>query len=863
MRLSAPAWLILGCLMMLIAACGDREQTGVTSMATSLAIASWVEPDGVNVGIEDVSALPEDLWQQGRTRFGYTRSTVWFRLDLGLPDDDGGDQWVLEFADPLIDRLDVYLPAAGRPHDWTELRMGDHQPFALRPLQTRRFAVPLDWPPGAAASVFVRVRTATSMHLPARLISYRALLDSDKRALVIDAIYIGVIGGLLLYNLLLMYRVREALYFYYASWLFMIALFVLAMNGLGFQYLWPFTSGWNDLSIVLSLLLSTFLLLGFWIRSIGEFIKWPMMPNDRTWLMLMVVVATLVAFMPYQIAIQVTIWLTLGCALGQVWLAILAGRNGFVGARGLLASFMPLLIAGYLLALQRFGLIDYSPATQHAIALGSALQAIMLSALLGDRLSRLRELNAAAFEMQRFNRSLGESNAALEASNCALREALEVSEARSRAIAEMKEKLRLAAEERNSEKSKFLAQAVHDLKQPLQAISIAVTPIQSLLGNNPNRQVSELVEVVRRAAQIMRNQISGLLDLSRLESGFIRPQIETIALRHFIEPLIDTFQAYGGERGVHIELGQDETEAVHIRSDPNLLRQILGNLVSNAIKYADSAKAPECRVRIHWRCLNGRVELTVEDNGIGVESRHLSDRAIFQPFFQAHNRLPEGEKGVGLGLSIVNAALTLMPDHGLVVESTFGVGSLFTLYMPKADAVADDAPIQPARREANPAGLAGKYVVLVDDDSLVRRSIVALLDHHEMLHDEFDSVENLTRKLGLLERRPDVLLSDYRLPDNRTALDVVAVMARIWPHVPTVVVTGDAEAAVTLAGRGDIAGVMHKPVSTAELLHHLARACELPEFDAPPDDSEADRCGIDDQPSDSTGRRPGQPDQRA
>lgn len=832
MRFAAPIWLFLGCLMMLAAGCGDRDRIGVTTMPVGVSIASWVEPDGEKPDIAEVAALPEHHWLQGKTRFGYMRNAVWFRLELDLPDDDGANPWVLEIDDPLIDRLDVYLPKStdGMP-DWEVVRMGDHLPFASRPLPTRHFAVPLEWPAGATETVFVRVATGTSMHLPVRLMTEQALLDSDKRALVVDAVYIGIIAGLLLYNLLLMYRVREVLYIYYASWLFMIALFVLAMNGLSFQYFWPGTTGWNDLSIVLSLLLSTFLLVGFWIRSIGEFLQWSILPSDRMWLLLMVVVATMVALMPYQIAIKVTIGFTLGCALGLVWLAIMAGRNGLVGAGGLLASFMPMLIAGYLLALQRFGLIDYSAATQHAIALGSALQAVMLSALLGDRLSRLRELNAAAMEMQRFNRTLGETNDALEASNCALREALQVSEARSQAIAEMKEKLRLAAEERNSEKSKFLAQAVHDLKQPLQAISIAVTPIQSLLGNSGNRQVIELIDVVRRAAQIMRNQISGLLDLSRLESGFIRPQLETIALRPFIEPLIDPFQTYGVERGVSIELAQDEGEVVHVRSDPNLLRQILGNLVSNAIKYADSSKAPECRVRIYWRCLDGRVAIAVEDNGIGIESRHLSERTIFQPFFQAHNRLPEGEKGVGLGLSIVNAALALMPDHGLTVESAFGAGSLFTLHVPKAVAIADDAEARALRREANLAGLAGKYVVLVDDDLLVRRSIVALLDHHEVLHDEFESLDGLRRKLGVLERRPDVLLSDYRLPDNRTALDVIAMMEQIWPNVPTVVVTGDAEAAATLAERGDIAGVLNKPVSTSELLNHLARACEIPEID--------------------------------
>ncbi len=181
--------------------------------------------------------------------------------------------------------------------------------------------------------------------------------------------------------------------------------------------------------------------------------------------------------MPYRLAIQLTIVLALGCSVALLWLAFHAGRNGFAGARGLVASFLPLLVGGYVLALQRYGLIGHMHLIQHAVAAGSALQAIMLSALLADRLIRLRELRAAAHEMSRFNQSLEESNSALEASNGALKESLEVSETRAMAIADMKERLRQTAEERNREKSKFLAQAVHDLKQPLQAIALALTPI--------------------------------------------------------------------------------------------------------------------------------------------------------------------------------------------------------------------------------------------------------------------------------------------------------------------------------------------------------------------------------------------------
>ncbi len=822
-------WWWLVCLA-LIGGCQPAGSGKSAAGDGQVAVASWIEPEGAPLTVAQVEAVPDADWRRdaGTQAHGYTRRAAWYRIQVTLPRTTPDSGWVLEFDEPLLNSLEVHLPRrVSGGEGWQLFRLGDHQPFAARPLPSRNFAVPLAWPAGTVAVVYVRVVSGTSIRLPTRLLSQHELGDEQGRARVIDALYLGVMGGLLLYILLVMVQVRELLYAYCAGWLVTISFFVLGMSGMTFQYLWPRAPGLNDPALVLGLLVSTFLLVAFWMRSVGEHVRSRYFPSERVWLSSMVIAALVAVALPYRVAILCAGLFALACSIGQVGLAIRAGRQGLVGMRGLPYAFLPLLIAGYLVAVQRFGLIDDIPWARHALAIGSALQAILLCAMLGDRLSRLREVDATALEIQRFNRTLGESNAALEATNCALREALQLSEVRSRAIAEMKEELRLTAEERNSEKSKFLAQAVHDLKQPLQAISIAVTPIQSLLGEAGDRRVVELIDVVQRAAQIMRNQISGLLDLSRLESGFVRPKIKPFALGELVEPLLDPLETYGRNRGVRIESSGGDDVDTHVRSDPDLLRQILVNLIGNAVKYSDPRKAPDCAVRLHWRVSNAQIAIVIEDNGIGIEARHLASQEIFRPFFQAHNDLPEGDKGVGLGLSIVNAALALMPDHHIAVESQFGVGSRFTLFIPRAEAVDSGPEIKALAQQVNLAGLRGKYVVLVDDDALIRRSIVALLDHFDVIHDDFGSEAEFAASLPMLERRPDVLLSDYRLPEKKTALDVMALMDQIWPNVPTVVVTGDAEAATALAFRHDIAGVMHKPVSTAEILDHLARACDV------------------------------------
>lgn len=823
---SLLSYLVMAMWLALAGGCYQSAGQG-DGTAPGVHIASWVQPKGDDVAIERIVHLAEGQWNSAKAaqNHGFTERVIWFRIDFSLPAAASSSPWVLEFANPVLDHLDIYLPDGRSGHGgWQIWRLGDKLPFAARPLPTRNFSVPLDLPPGTAAKAYVRVESGSSVQLPVRLLTYQDLQEDETRSLVVHSGYIGLIVGLLLFNLSLLLRIRETLYLYYVGWLFLVAVFVLCMEGVAFQYFWPDRTDWHESSIVLSLLLSMFFLTAFWLRFHADFIGRLKLPGNAMSAGIMVLLVAGAILLPYRIAIQLTIAIVLGLAIGLIWLAVHAIRRGFTIARTMLISFLPMFLAGVLLAAQRFGLIGDAPLSDYAIEAGSALQGIMLSLLLADRLTRMRELGAAASEMQRFNRSLEASNSALEASNSALVESLRVAEARSQAIVAMEEKLRSEAEARSRDKSRFLAQAVHDLKQPLQAISLALSPIKSLLESGATARTAEMIDLVQHATQVMRGQISGLLDLSRLESGVVRPSLGEFPVRTFLEQLLASMETFARAKGVRLEIDHAGPAALAVRSDVELLRQILTNIVGNAIKYADNAKAPSCRVRLRYETAEGQVLITVEDNGIGIEDDHLASGAIFQPFFQAHNSLPEGEKGVGLGLSIVNAVLALLPDHRLSVESRFGVGSQFRLRLPRGVVPLGNTVADPLAAKANLAQLAGKYIVLVDDDLLVRTSTVALLDCYGVLHDEFDSLASLSEKLTALDRKPDALLSDYRLPDEKTALDVVSLVASVWPDVPTVVVTGDAVAVAEFKARGAAFAVLHKPVSPMTLLDALAKA---------------------------------------
>jgi two-component system, sensor histidine kinase len=212
----------------------------------------------------------------------------------------------------------------------------------------------------------------------------------------------------------------------------------------------------------------------------------------------------------------------------------------------------------------------------------------------------------------------------------------------------------------------------------------------------------------------------------------------------------------------------------------------------------------------------------VVDNGKGIPQSELKN--VFKPFHQLENPERDREKGLGLGLAIVNAILALLKEHRLETASVEGKWTRFSIEIPRAESVLADSYADSAPRTAETEGLSGLYVVLVENDSLLRKSTSALLEQNGALCEVAQSLEEFVDLLAQLEREPDVILTDYRLPNERTAVDVVrAVTYTLGTHVPTVVFTGevaDMEVHEELRGKT----VLRKPVSPRNLIDEISRA---------------------------------------
>ena len=412
--------------------------------------------------------------------------------------------------------------------------------------------------------------------------------------------------------------------------------------------------------------------------------------------------------------------------------------------------------------------------------------------------------------------------------------------------AEALEAARRLADHANLAKSRFLAAASHDLRQPLQSLTL----IHGLLAKSvATAQGRTLLARFNETLGVMASMLNALLDINEIESGVVQPTLADFPLGPLLERLRDEFGYLAQERGLSLKAAP--TTAV-VRSDARLMEQMLRNLIANALKYTEKGG-----VLIGCRRRGAHVCVEVRDTGVGIAGAELD--TIFDEYHQLDNPARERGRGLGLGLSIVKR-LGLMLDHPVTVRSTPRRGSVFTICAPRAQdaaaaAPAGEAPLA-AARDAAPGVVARQAapatILLIDDDDTVRDLIEQLLlaEGHTVIA-ACDGASAMRRVMedGL---RPDLALIDYNLPDGMHGLDVAArLRAHLGSGLPVVVLTGDISAATLRAVRAARCARLSKPVAPATLFAVIAAlagaARENPATPRPPcGDSRATVFVVDD-----------------
>jgi PAS domain S-box-containing protein len=370
--------------------------------------------------------------------------------------------------------------------------------------------------------------------------------------------------------------------------------------------------------------------------------------------------------------------------------------------------------------------------------------------------------------------------------------------------AELKE-ARAAAERANQAKSRFLATASHDLRQPLQALALLNGAMRRMVKD------SELVEALSQEEQAigaMSRLLNALLDISKLESGAIKPEITDFKVAEIFAELRSEFAALAAEKGLQLSVDPC-TDYAH--SDPSLVGQILRNLISNAIKYT-----PKGCVRLRCRHDQASVRVEVLDTGIGIPADALMH--IYDEFYQVGGSANTSRDGYGLGLSIVQRIVNLL-DLKLEVQSQVDKGSTFALELPASAAGAArgarTAPRSGTTRDQPPVA---PHLLLVEDDPAVLNATRMLL---RVAGYRVSPATSVREALERARENDDIelVVTDYHLQGEDTGIGVIAALREtLGPTLKAVLMTGDTSSSIRELSSDAHLRLASKPVNADELL---------------------------------------------
>ena len=356
----------------------------------------------------------------------------------------------------------------------------------------------------------------------------------------------------------------------------------------------------------------------------------------------------------------------------------------------------------------------------------------------------------------------------------------------------------------NLAKTRFLASASHDLRQPMHTIGLLV----ALLRHRSERaEDANIVEKIHTAIQAMENLFTGLLDISKLDAGMVKPTIEDFPATNVLNAVHVNFTPQAEEKGLRLKV---VPSALNVKSDAVILERMVANLVANAIRYTNRGK-----ILVGCRRRGNIVSFIVCDTGIGIPADRREE--IFQEFVQLSNPERDRNKGLGLGLSIVKRSADLL-GHAITLRSAPGRGSCFTISVPIGVKAAANEPPLAQRAETASGNLFGLFIVVIDDEQDIRFAMQSILEqwgcHVLTAGSHQEAIDRLSDHL----RTPDLLISDYRLRDHQTGIIAIeAVRRTLEENIPAIIITGDITAEdlrqVTALGLP----LAHKPISAEHL----------------------------------------------
>ncbi len=645
-------WLWAACLLLCLAWSGLARGAAIapvtvdagTSMLPLGALVEWREDPSGQLGFSDVAAPGGNVAfqpsQHAVPNFGFTRSAYWFRIRLTNHDAHQRD-WLLENQYPLLDHVDLYLRTPDG--QLKVIRGGRALPYTSRAVDHPNLVFRLPLARDAPTELYLRVQTGGSLQLPLRLWRPDAFAASDRSELFLLAAFYGLLAAMFCYNLLLFLSLRDASYFYYVLYVASFSLFQFSLNGLAFEYLWPASPRWAALSVPFFLSLSLVAIIQFSCSflHIGQYL--PTLKRVLAGLQLaMLGVAAACAVADYSLLIRITtlvgliISMVIFVAGGHIW------RNrGLEQARYFIIAWTSLLGGMLLYALKTVNAVPTTFVTSYGLQIGAGLEVLLLSFALAHRLKILKAEN------ERIQREQTE-----ELERKVEQRTMQLDQAMHQLVAT------------NKELEAFSYTVSHDLRAPLRAIDGFSQALDEQCANKLTADERGYLLRIRNASRRMFELIDALLGLARINR--LELKTEQLDLSALASEVWAELEGQYADHPRELVAAPD----VYARADRQLMRNVLNNLLGNALKF--SARQPLSRVEFGAGQRDGRTVYFVRDNGAGFDPRFAGK--LFGAFQRFHDQ--REFEGTGIGLASVQR---IIHRHGgeIWAESSPGAGACF------------------------------------------------------------------------------------------------------------------------------------------------------------------------------------------